>query len=446
MADGNKEKNEVIGTNEKAADMSVETVEAAPENKNLDGVLEELGHEVEKGKTILREQGKKNKHVLEAVDAAPPEKKEGEIDESNIMGKANEAAKTYEGEISALINEEKIEVLQKNIPNVEDKIEGIKKERGAEINKRNPIEIIYIDKDGLEKTASEQQKEGIRKAIDIINEENNYYRKFFKGKDVISKAEFNESKDNYFAYDEEKAVDVPLKNPENLEETAPILRHEAFHEALRMRSGEWEQNAKEKMTENIREGKDTNLEELGLNIETGKFKKFVEDKREKRSVFATVDMHYGRINQTSHFEEEIEEIIEEKLADEMMLKREKEENPDKAIENVIKAKTISLDNIAKNKGLDRYEDMNSFSRAGFKEFIANFYNTYRFLSRISAEGGNQEESEKFAQIAEKCRKNMEDKISNMFEKKEWGDAMKESYGYTKEELLSDINDLLEKFD
>lgn len=308
------------------------------------------------------------------------------------------------------------------------------------------IEVVFINKEGKKGELKEQYKEGAEKALKVINEENAYYGKFFNGTNVVSKVEFDESNDNYFANDEGKAVDIPLKNPENFEETLPILRHESFHEALRFKSSDNEKSAKEQLADNIKNGKDTNLKELGLGIETGKFKKFIEDKKDKISIFSAVDMHYMQVNQASHFENEIEEIIEEKLADEIMFRREKEENPEKAVENVIKAKTISLNNIAKNKGLNSYADMNHFARAGFKQFISNYYNTYRFLSRVSAEGGKKEEAEKFAQIAETGRKKMEDKILKMFEKKEWEDAMKESYGYTKEELLSDINELLEKFD
>lgn len=78
MEDGVQEKNEIINT------------------------LADLDRELEKGKFILHEQGRKNMHVLEVVDAISPELKEAEINESVIMGKVNDAMNIYKKEIEAM--------------------------------------------------------------------------------------------------------------------------------------------------------------------------------------------------------------------------------------------------------------------------------------------------------------------------------------------------------
>lgn len=397
---------------EKASDFKAETIEKQTESS------EEM---IEKTKIMVDEVKQNGDELLKKIQERNPKQE--------ILDEFKDKELLIEGEAKISANE-----FGNNFSDSENIESG---------DKKHSIEIDFYDKNNEKIESKDEHKDIIEKALKVVNEENAYYRKFFKGEDVISKVEFNESKDNYFANDEGKLIDIPLRNPENTEETLPILRHESFHEAMRVRNGEKDKSAKEQLSDNIKEGKDTNLEVLGLNIKSGKFKKFIDG---KRSILIVVDITYGKINPATHLENDIEEIIEEKLADEMMLKREKEKNPDKAIENVVRAKIVSLDNIAKNKGLDSYENINPFSRAGFKGFISNYYNTYRFLSRISFEDGRREESERFAQIADNGRKKMESNISKMFEKKEWEEIMKEKYGYTKEELLSEINELLKELE
>ena len=216
-------------------------------------------------------------------------------------------------------------------------------------------------------------------------------------------------------------------------------------EEMRMEDENWRE-PRDEIYDNIKNGKDTNNIEFIGNIKTAQFQEFVENKKGKGSVLIVAEMGLKKLPLSStHLERNMEEIIEESLADEAMLEREKEIDSENAIDKVVKAKITALDNIAKNKGLKDYKELDSLQLSGFKGFLANYYNTFKFLSKISFENGDEELSMEFGELANNAMKKMEDRISENFKGEVLAKMLKDDYGYNQESLMKEIKSLASKF-
>ena len=307
---------------------------------------------------------------------------------------------------------------------------------------KSPAEVNFYNENDEKCNIPEEHRPVIDKVINTVDQENKHYSKFFDGKNVTDTIEIKKSEDNFFAPDIERRIDVPFKNPETIEETTPILRHEAFHRAMRM--DEDLREPRDEIYDNIKNGKDTEIEFIG-NIKTAQFQKFIGDEEGKGSILNAAEINLGKTVSDTHLERNMEELIEESLADEAMLKREKETDPENAISRVIKAKITALDNIAKNKGLKDYKELDPLQLAGFRGFLANYYNTFKFLSKISSENGDEKLAGEFNELANNAMKKMEDKTSESFKRETLAKLLEDDYGYNQESLIKEIKDLAGKF-
>ena len=321
---------------------------------------------------------------------------------------------------------------------------------GVESEKRKEKEelsakVNFYNKSDEKCNIPEEHRPVVDKVRNTVNQENEYYSQFFNGKKITDTIEIKESEDNFFAPDIGKRIDVPFQNPETTEETLPILRHEAFHRAMRMED-ENLREPREEIYDNIKNGEDTDNIEFTGNIKTAQFKEFMKSERGKGSVLIAAEISLGRLPSSStHLERNIEEIMEESLADEAMLKREKEIDSENAIDRVIKAKITALDNIAKNKGLKDYKELDPLQLVGFRGFLANYYNTFKFLSKISFENGDEELSMEFGELANNAMKKMEDRVSENFKEGEYEENFKNTHGYDGDSLMEEIKSLASKF-
>jgi len=437
----NDEKEETQITSQEALEQKesqpLET-EGKLEAERFDEVVEEQAPEVSKGIKIIEDQKKVDEETLKIHEASESDLQDFE-EGQDIVGKKLEDKKNE--------YDEEIERLQKDIPNAEDKTEWIKK-RGVSEDENSAkekaekssssVEIIFFDKDGEETEPKKEYESLIEEAIKLVNKENEYYSKFFDGKNIISGIKFDEKDDNFFAPDDSQNIIVPLKNSENFERTKIIIKHEALHKALRMmvdNKKDWNlmgEDYKFLLIDNIQNGKDCNIKFVG-KIKSGQFKEFLSNgekysadmsgKTKKEKLGMVFLSKYGE-SDNEEITGNIEYIIEEILADEALYKREKTEDPNGAAERITVAKITALNDIAKNKGLKNWKEL---SAAGNKDFFG-IYNGCQFLGRINSEGGRGAEAKEFDDFANSTLEQLKNRI-------------KEKY---KEDLSKELDDLAEK--
>ena len=82
--------------------------------------------------------------------------------------------------------------------------------------------------------------------------------------------------------------------------------------------------------------------------------------------------------------------------------------------------------------------------AGFKGFLANYYNTFKFLSKISFENGDEKLAGEFSELANNAMKKMEDRISENFEEEVLAKMLKDGFGYNQESLTKEIKNFAGK--
>ena len=245
------------------------------------------------------------------------------------------------------------------------------------------FEEIPFEKLGIDKKVCEG---AFNRVGEIAEEENRFFKEFSGKRNLIEEIIADTTSDNYFTperSDEElRAIKFPAKNNEILkatETTKSIVRHEAFHWAMRLESSEgvpfWLE-----MQENIEQGKDTKLPFLEKEVKTSRFKEFAGFIKGAPSFLEIIV--YG-----AHPETDIRELIEEKLADFHMISQEISKNGLKrGAEIVTQAKLESLDIIAKNKGLKSYKELPSSTESYYG--LVNGRNTLITLKELNEKAGN----------------------------------------------------------
>lgn len=285
----------------------------------------------------------------------------------------------------------------------------------------------------------EVSKNAFKEIKEITEEENKFFEKFSGDRKIIEEVIMDTEGDNYFSLErkeeEPRAIKFPGRNNEILkttETTKPIVRHEAFHQAMKLENSKgipfWLEIEK-----NIEKGKDTKLPFFEKEVKTSKFKEFTREEDASPSFLDAVV--YG-----AHPEVDIRELIEEKLADEHMISQEISKNGLKrGTEIITKAKLTSLDIITKNKNLKDYKKLPSSTESYYG--LINGRNTLITLMELNREAKNLPRVKEFKPVV----REYENKIREYV--KDWGTTYAEAIGYEKKEDLEKINEkFLKSFD
>jgi len=336
------------------------------------------------------------------------------------------------------------------MPNIERRFEPkIGTEGKEEKEKEKPFILTVATKEGdfsfeeipFEKLGIDKKvcKGAFKRIEEIAEEENRFFKRFSGERNLIEEIIADTTSDNYFApgRDEEelRAIKFPAKNNEILkviEATKPIVRHEAFHLAMKLESSE-EAPFWLEMEENIEQGKDTKLPFLENEVKTSRFREFTE-------FISGAPSFLEAIVHGAYFERDIRELVEEKLADFHMISQEISKNGLKrGAEIVTQAKLESLDIIAKNKGLKSYKELPSSTESYYG--LVNGRNTLITLKELNEKAGNLSKIRELEEVI----KEYEDKIQKYI--KDFGATYAEAIWYEKKEDLDKMNEkFLKSFD